>query len=56
MATSRFPLANLPTAVMGAVSGSQAGSHAAVFFSNRSYRPVKERLGCVYRAVIPSGN
>lgn len=32
MATARFPLAILPAAVMGAVSGSQAGSRAATLF------------------------
>ncbi|MGY2461568.1 hypothetical protein [Vreelandella sulfidaeris] len=32
MASSRFPLAKLPAAVMGAVSGSQAGSRVATLF------------------------
>ena len=32
MASTRFPLAKLPTAVMGAVFGSQAGSRVATQF------------------------
>ena len=39
MATSRFPLAKLPAAVMGAVSGSQAGSRAAELFFTQKLPP-----------------
>ncbi|PKH59420.1 MULTISPECIES: hypothetical protein [unclassified Halomonas] len=39
MATSRFPLAKLPAAVMGAVTGSQAGSRAAELFFTQKLPP-----------------
>ncbi|MFI8748758.1 hypothetical protein ACIGG6_01960 [Vreelandella lionensis] len=39
VATSRFPLAKLPAAVMGAVSGSQAGSRAAELFFTQKLPP-----------------
>tara|TARA_R110002012_G_scaffold178236_1_gene343238 strand:+ start:20606 stop:20917 length:312 start_codon:yes stop_codon:yes gene_type:complete len=39
MASSRFPLAKLPAAVMGAVSGSQAGSRAAELFFTQKLPP-----------------
>ncbi|RUR43410.1 hypothetical protein [Vreelandella populi] len=39
MASSRFPLAKLPAAVMGGVSGSQAGSRAAKLFFTQKLPP-----------------
>ncbi|WP_386077476.1 hypothetical protein ACFIOZ_11115 [Vreelandella sp. F11] len=39
MATFRFPLAKLPAAVVGAVSGSQAGSRAAALFFTQKLPP-----------------
>ncbi|MGP9532937.1 hypothetical protein [Halomonas sp. AOP42-E1-30] len=39
MATARFPLAKLPAAVMGAFSGSQAGSRAAELFFTQKLPP-----------------
>ena len=39
IASSRFPLAKLPAAVMGAVSGSQAGSRVATLFFNQKLPP-----------------
>ena len=39
MASSRFPLAKLPAAVMGAVSGSQAGLRAAELFFTQKLPP-----------------
>lgn len=39
MASSRFPLAILPAAVLGAVSGSQAGSRAAELFFKQQIPP-----------------
>ena len=38
-ASSRFPLAKLPAAVMGAVSGSQAGSRVATLFFTQKLPP-----------------
>mgnify|MGYP003109285076 CR=1 FL=1 len=39
MASTRFPLAKLPAAVMGAVSGSQAGSRVATLFITQKLPP-----------------
>ncbi|MEL7968566.1 hypothetical protein AAG587_19535 [Vreelandella neptunia] len=39
IATARFPLGKLPAAVMGAVSGSQAGSRVATLFFTQKLPP-----------------